>query len=457
MSRKSKFIATAAIAIAAFLSTSHGASASLVLNVDADTPVIQAGKGGSVVVRVLVRPDAEERPDTAPRGRAPLAVALVLDKSGSMASDRKMENAKTGAIEALEVLGERDIAALVVYDGGARTLVGPRHVAGKGFDVFRRAISGISPGGGTALYNGVELAAEELKPFVREGYAPRVVLLSDGMANVGPSSTKELASLGRALAEREMTITTIGLGLDYNEDLMTALAAESGGNSYFAKNAESLPGIFARDMEDAVELTARRVNVTLICDGEVLPARTVGRAGTRSGSSISSYIDNVYGSEKYALFEIEIPAQLVQAEKSSLKAARVKLEYVDALTGKDVVAETPLELSISKNASDVEKNRNAEVVAQTAIARNAEVRDEVVRLSDAGRAAEASSLLRKQTEYLEDVAAFAPQAASVMAAEAEELDAMASEIESEGSMSNESRKSSVNKAYMQKNQQSGQD
>jgi Ca-activated chloride channel family protein len=101
----------------------------------------------------------------------------------------------------------------------------------------------------------------------------------DGLANIGPSSTEDLASLGRKLARREMTITTIGLGLDYDEDIMTSLAAESGGNAYFARTPEHLAYIFRRDIEDAITLSWRHVRVTITCEGEAHPIRAIGRDG----------------------------------------------------------------------------------------------------------------------------------------------------------------------------------
>ncbi|MCL2010418.1 MAG: VWA domain-containing protein, partial [Synergistaceae bacterium] len=216
----------------------------VIFEVGADMPAVLTEERQSVIVRALVRPG-----DGVVRKRIPLAVALVLDKSGSMLSENRIENAKIGAMKGLERLGAGDVATLIVYDYEASVIVTPMPASEK--NVFFRPISGISAGGSTALYDGVRLGAEQILPFVNDGYVARIILLSDGIANVGPSSTWELARFGRALAEQEMTITTIGLGLDYNEDLMTALAAESGGNAYFARNAESLSDIFTRDMMDA--------------------------------------------------------------------------------------------------------------------------------------------------------------------------------------------------------------
>ncbi len=430
-----------------------GGSEALVLDVGADSPVLRSDRQQRVIVRVLVRPEPEK---TATQRRAPLAVALVLDKSGSMSSDGKMENAKRGALEALEIMDRRDVAAVVVYDSNASVLVPARSAGEQSF--FSKSVSRIRPGGSTALYDGVRLGAEQLQSFVDEGYVPRIVLLSDGMANVGPSSTEELARLGRTLARREMTITTIGLGLDYNEDLMTALASESGGNAYFAKDANTLPEIFARDMEDAVTLTARRVRVTLRCNETVRPIRVLGRAGKMDGDSLEVSIDNLYGAEKYALFEVELPERKPSERDETAKfdAATVRLEYLDPVTGKTVVQEGLLKFAFTEDESEVTKNRRADIVAQATLARNAEIREEVVRLADDGRADEASQLLNQRTKDLMTIAPSAGVAAPKVESEAKYFDSLASELESSGRMSAPERKKTLNDAYIQKNQQAAE-
>ena len=418
----------------------------VLLEVAADTPTIESGKAATVLVRALVRP-----PVVTVRERTPLAVAIVLDKSGSMGADRKMENARLGALEALERLDARDVATVIVYDSEARVLVPPRSAGDKA--AFRRAIMGVREGGSTALYDGVKLGAEKLRPFVSEGFVPRIVMLSDGQANVGPSSTRDLAELGRRLSRAEVTITTIGLGLDYNEDLMTVLASESGGNSYFAKDADALTSIFARDMDDAVTLTARKVCLTIEGVSGAMPLRAIGREGERRGNVVSTSIDNLYGAEKYALFEVEIPGD---ADASILEAAVVRLEYVDPATGETFTDSLPLRLAQTEDASEVERNRNGEIIAQAALARNAEVREEVVRLADEGRVQEAARVLKQREADIRALPAPAMSSAAGAAAvaEAEYFEELANDIAASGSMSSEQRKKNVNDAYVEKNQQS---
>jgi Ca-activated chloride channel family protein len=250
-----------------------------------------------------------------------------------------------------------------------------------------------------------------------------------------------------------MTITTIGLGLDYNEDLMTALAAESGGNAYFARRAESLSEIFARDMMDATTLTARKVRVTLKCASGVGPVGTIGRsASKKDGTSIEVSIDNLYGEEKYALFEIKIPA----TEKASvLDAATLKLEYLDPTTESMVVLEASLKLTLVTEAGEVEKNRRYDVISQAEIARNAEIREEAVRLADEGRSDEAAKILRARASVSR--AQMAPSPAAMkpeIENDARELEALSEVLLEEKSMSSEIRKDVINQSYRQKNQQS---
>jgi len=416
-------------------------AASVLVEVGADTPAVSTGKNHQVTVRVLLRPSGASE-----KGRAPIAAALVIDKSGSMQDSGKMANAKRGAVEALKLLGSHDIASVIAYDTQAFVLTKARAVSEIAH--FTRSISRLEAGGNTALYDGVKLGAREIERFLESGYVPRIILLSDGLANVGPSSVRELASLGRLLSRQGITITTIGLGLDYDEDLMTALAAESGGNAYFARTQDRLEDIFRRDMEDATAITGRGVRITLSCEDGVRPIRSVGREGRSGAKEIVVDVDNLYGAEKYAIFELEVPASEAEA---IMRAATIKVEYTDALSGSDVALESSLDIEYTKSEDYAQKQRNSEIAAQAEIARNAEVLEQAVILSDSGRAEEASALLRERAQYL---AAPAYEHDGRIQKDVSYLSSLAAAISTEGEMSNENRKSSKNKAYGEKNQQS---
>ena len=445
MSRKMISLAFALAVI--FLSFGSAlADESVGIEVGADCPVVKTGGREKITARVLVRPFVREV-----RKRAPLAVALVIDKSGSMGAGDKMENAKLGAMEALGMLDARDRAAVIVYDSNAYVLAKATG-AGETED-FRRKIARVTAGGNTALYDGVAAGMSEISRFAGDGMALRVILLSDGLANVGPSSVSELSALGRRLSREDAAVTTIGLGLDYDEDLMTALASESGGNAYFAKNSRVLADIFRHDMKDALTLTGRRVKVTFECGGGVRPIRAVGRGGRADGDIIEMNIDNLYGAEKYALFELEIPDG---EDGAALEAGTAKVEYIDAYDGSSVTLSSSLEIRYSSDAGVVAQNRNADITAQAEMARNAEIREEAVRLADSGQAAAAAEMLRERSEYLKsNMASFALPLAAPIQDEISDFAEISAYIEENDSMSNEQRKENISKAYAAKNQQSG--
>jgi Ca-activated chloride channel family protein len=110
-------------------------------------------------------------------------------------------------------------------------------------ETLKAQVQRIEPGGSTALYAGVESGGKQLLNNIesRTERINRVILLSDGLANVGPSSTSALKGLGRSLSRQGVSVTTIGVGEDYNEDLMSGLAEGSDANYYYVQDAEKLP------------------------------------------------------------------------------------------------------------------------------------------------------------------------------------------------------------------------
>jgi Ca-activated chloride channel family protein len=164
-------------------------------------------------------------------------------------------------------------------------------------------------------------------------------------------------------------------------------------------------------------------------------------------------IDNLYGAEKYALFELEIPDG---EDGAALEAGTARVEYIDAYDGSSVTLSSSLEIRYSSDAEIVAQNRDADITAQAEMARNAEIREEAVKLADSGQAAAAAEILRERSGYLKSIMpSFAAPQAAPMQSEISDFEEMSEYIEENKSMSNEQRKENINKAYAAKNQQSG--
>ncbi|MEZ5406121.1 MAG: VWA domain-containing protein [Verrucomicrobiia bacterium] len=184
--------------------------------------------------------------------RLPLNLAVVLDRSGSM-EGAKLEQAKQAAIALVNQLSDDDIFSLVVYDNEVQILIPAQPVEDK--DRLKSRISRIEAGGGTALYAGVEQGADQVQRYFSAKKINRVILLSDGLANIGPSSNHEISALGRRIAKDGIAVTTMGIGDDYNEDLMASLAEASDANYYYVKDVEDLPDIFSKELGELFPLS----------------------------------------------------------------------------------------------------------------------------------------------------------------------------------------------------------
>jgi Ca-activated chloride channel family protein len=392
------------------------------LKIEIDRSVLPAGSRETAIVKVSLRGCL---PPKATR-RAPVNLALVIDKSGSMSGER-IERAREAALEAVRRLGPDDLVSVVAFDNGVRTLIPARRV-GDGSAVSE-AIETITANGGTNLYGGVVAGAEALRRHIEDGYTHRVILLSDGQANVGPQTPEALGSLGAQLVREGISVSTIGLGLDFNEDLMTRLARRSDGNTYFVENSRDLGRIFGEELGDVLSVVARRVVIEVTFPEGVRPVRLVGREGRIENRRAFVELNQLYGSqEKFALVEVEIDAA---KPRTSREVARAEVRYENASDARPASQSARAEVSFSEARAEVVSSANHQVQADYAANRIAEAKDEVVALVDAGRRDEAASRLREVGSSLEKmgreysnsavVAAAAPAAPAAARVEAEGL------------------------------------
>ena len=411
---------------------------------DVDRPYVLAQRGQRVVVKVGL---SGLEWDTHLK-RQPLNVAIVLDRSGSMGSGNKMENAKRGAIEVVERLSRDDIVSVVVYSSGPAVIIPAQRVKDK--DALIEMISSIHSGGSTALYGGVTVGASEIRKHMSWKYDNRIVLLSDGLANVGPQSTEELAYLGRSLGSEGITVTTIGVGIDYNEDLMTALADRSGGNAYFASTSGELPRIFAEEIGEAMTLAAHDVRVRVYCRDRVRPVSIIGRDGDIDETTMSVTIGKLYGkSDKYALFEVEVPEE---ASGRDLEIAEVFLEYTDPATNEKRTARQNVSIAYTEDSRAVDENENKAIIKEAALTQASEAKREAVRLADRGDAKAAAGVIAASALALEKVAAECDNDKELIE-EAKNCGAISADISANSGLTKYQRKKVVNQAYTQTTQQ----
>ena len=280
------------------------------------------------------------------------------------------------------------------------------------------AIDNLEASGTTALYAGVQEGGRQVEKFVSDNNVNRVILLSDGLANVGPSTPGELAELGRKLASKGISVSTIGLGLDYNEDLMQRLAAASDGNHAFVERPSDLAEIFDREFGDALSVSARDITIIIECKLGFKPTRILGRDGSISGDKVTLKLNQMQAdNERYVVVELQAPEG---RSEGAAEVADVTVTYVDLdKGGSPSRAEAKPSVRFSSNAKDVEDGINKPVMSQVTQQIATEKSEKAVELRDNGDIAGARKVLEENAEYIKrsrDVftsgAAPAPQASA---------------------------------------------
>jgi Ca-activated chloride channel family protein len=388
--------------------------------------------GGSREVIVQVEIEARKRDHGHPR--VAMNLAVVLDRSGSM-QGAKIEKARQAACVAVDQLADDDLFSLIIYDNQSEVLVAPERVgSSRHREELKSAIDRIRPGGGTALHGGVTLGARQVRKNLDKERVNRVILLSDGLANVGPSRTSDLAALGRELRGEGIAVTTIGLGDDYNEDLMTALAEASSANYYYVKDAEKLPGIFAEELGAARSLLARGITIRITVPDGVRLREIIGRPEIEChGRNAEIRIPELFGAERRRFL-----ARCVVEEKrmEPLDVATVELSYETA-EGSPAPAQSQLaNVRFTDEAPKSEASLRPDVAKEVSVARNRMAKELAVKLADEGKAKEAVAVLREQAV----ANAAAPAAAQLPAEENRKLEDAASELAAGGRLEKSSRK-----------------
>ncbi|MFN9718499.1 MAG: vWA domain-containing protein [Planctomycetota bacterium] len=335
--------------------------------------------------------------------RAPLNVAIVLDRSGSMQGE-KMEQARNAAISALELLKSNDIISVIAYDTEVSVLVPATKLTDK--EAIISVIRNIEASGNTALFGGVSKGAAEVRKFMDEKHVNRIILLSDGLANVGPSAPGELGSLGNSLKKENITVSTLGLGLGYNEDLMVQLAGQSGGNHLFIEDATELADVFRKEFHDALSVVAQEIDIRIGIPEGIRPVRVLGNAADINGQSVVTRLTQIYSEQqKHVVVEVEIPAAMAveaveSADQKPLMLASVDVSYRNMASQQQEQLTGSVAVTFSSSGDKVQASRDKSVMADVVALIASEQNKLATTYLDAGDLENCRRTLKENVDFL---------------------------------------------------------
>lgn len=336
--------------------------------------------------------------------RVPINLAIVIDKSGSM-SGQRIEKAREAAILAVNMLNENDTLSIVAYDSEARVIVPATKVDNK-LRIIGLINENIYASGGTALFAGLSKGIKQVENQLTKDKVNRIILLSDGQANIGPSSVDELSQLAIIAAKKNIAITTLGIGSDYNELLMSSIASYSDGNHVFVNNSADLENVFVHEFTDLMSAIAQDVVITIQLKNGVKPVRLLGRDGVIKGNEITVKMNQLFSNqEKYVLLEV-IPDKGKVGQEKTL--AQVDLKYDNLLENKTENETQVVRISYTKDKKMVDDAIHQDVIVETELQKVALENEKALELYNQGKRDEAQQLLRENGEALKAISAQSP-------------------------------------------------
>lgn len=344
---------------------------------------LPAGPGAPVYL--LAEVEARGRPHPI---RRDLNLALVLDRSGSMAGP-KLEKAKEAARTLVRRLGPGDRVSLIAYGSSVSLLAKQVPGTAAGRRELLRAIDRIEDLGGTFLSGGLEAARRALRggPGLR-----RVILLSDGEANEGIVSPGGLRRLAEQMASDGISISALGVGTEFDEDVLLALADRSGGRYSFLRRPDELVAAMGRELSAAQATVGRDVALRIAPEPGVRVRRVYGWEAASDGAARVVRLPDLAAGDR---IRVVVALDREAFPEGHRPLVRVRLTWAGA-QGEAGLAGIDLSTRVRTAADPAAEDR--EVLEAAARAAAAEDLSEAAHLYETGRVTDARELMRRRIQ-----------------------------------------------------------
>ncbi len=202
--------------------------------------------------------------------RKPVHLTFLVDVSGSMGAPDKLPLAQNSLRMLTNNLRENDTVALATYAGRVAKILPPTGMHHRGR--ILEAINHLHSGGGTGMNDGMKLAYEMAMQAHQPGHVNRVIVLSDGDANIGPSSHEQILDGIKSYVDEGVTMSTIGFGMgNYKDTMMEQLANRGNGNYYYIDSEKEARKVFGDQLDGTLQVIAKDVKIQVEFDPDAIP------------------------------------------------------------------------------------------------------------------------------------------------------------------------------------------
>lgn len=264
--------------------------------------------GGDGTFTLALTLAADEIPIPAADGGQGVDMVVVLDRSGSMSEAGKLSNATGATLELLSKLSEADRFALVSYSDQAQRHGGLLSMNSSTKTTLEGIVRGIQPRGGTNLGAGLQEGIQVLTAEMKTGRISRLILISDGLANQGITDPMVLGNIAAMASDKGLAVSSIGVGLDFNEHLLSAIADRGAGNYYFMENAAAFAQVFDKEYRTTRTVAAESLEIrTPLLPGMALVHASGYPIEVRDGCALFRPGDLLAGKSRKLFLTFRVP------------------------------------------------------------------------------------------------------------------------------------------------------
>jgi Ca-activated chloride channel homolog len=336
--------------------------------------------------------------------RAPVDLALVIDTSGSM-EGAKIEAARASARTIVQRLADGDILSVDTFSDRARPLVHPVVLTGATREAVLAAISRIGTEGSTNIFDGLELAEMHVARAPQDHPVRRIVMISDGKANVGPSTPQALGDLAQRSLSIGAQVTSLGVGLDYDEQTLDAIAERTSGRLFHVGDPREMTATLEHEIDLLSATVADQASIEIVpAAGVVLEGVEGARVESGPNGSLHVPLGTLFAGQHR---ELLVRVRLTESASGTQRAlASVRLNFHDP-SENDVerVQETLARISTSDDPAAVASHANAKTHAMMAMVTAAKTEIQAAQDVGSGNFVQAQTQLATAEKGLRDEAA----------------------------------------------------